>query len=192
MSGVPIPDGEAILDERNVALIGPMGVGKSAVARLLGDWLSRQVVDTDVLVEQATGKRIAEIFESDGEAAFRALEADAITAIAERTHLVVACGGGAVVDPANAEALRSSAHVVRLHGDPAVLAGRVEAGRRSGRRPLLAGDGDPEERLAALIAEREPAYAAAAHVCVEVGDRPVEAVAADVLRALEDRVREGP
>ncbi len=190
MTGAPIPDGEAILDERNVALIGPMGVGKSAVARLLGAWLSRQVVDTDDLIEQATGKRIAEIFEVDGEVAFRALEADAITAIAERTRLVVACGGGVVVDPANAEALRASAHVVRLRGDPGVLARRVEAGRHSGRRPLLGGQDDAEARLAALIAEREPAYAAAAHVSVDVGDRPVEAVAADVLRALEDRLRE--
>lgn len=179
---------EELLDDGNIALIGPMGVGKSSIARLLGAWLDRQVVDTDELIEQATGLPVAEVFATRGEPAFRTLEADAITAVAERRGLVVATGGGVVLQPANVAALRGSGHVVLLLADPAELARRVEPGRRAGRRPLLGDGRDSLARLSALLEERRARYEAAAHVTVEVTGRPVELVAAEVLRALEDRV----
>ena len=176
------------LDARNIALVGPMGVGKSTIARVLADWLGRQSVDTDDLIVRATGKPIAQVFATDGEAAFRALEVDAIQAVCERDRLVVSVGGGAVLDSRNVARLRASSHVVRLDGEPAVLARRVEHGRRAGNRPLLSGDEEVEATLRRLRDEREDAYASAAHLTVSTGDRPIEAVAAEVLRALEDHL----
>ena len=176
------------LDARNIVLVGPMGVGKSAVARVLASWLGRQAVDTDDLIVRATGKSIAEVFAADGESTFRALESDAIQAVCEREELLVSVGGGAVTDPRNVMRLRATSHVVHLDGEPAVLARRVEHGRRTGSRPLLDGDEDVEVVLARLREERAEAYASAAHCRVDVGDRAIEAVAAEVLRALEDRV----
>lgn len=171
----------------NLVLAGPMGSGKSTVGRVLAQWLDRRFVDTDALVAQATGKTVAQVFADDGEAAFRQLEAEAIEAVCERTDLVVAVGGGAVVDPANAARLRESSHVVVLDATPEALAERVGGPHRVGRRPLLDGAEDMTAKLAGIQREREPAYAAAAHARFDTTDRPPERVAAMVAAWLEEQ-----
>lgn len=169
----------------NLVLAGPMGSGKSTVGRVLAQWLDRQFIDTDALVSSATGRPVPELFAERGEAAFRELEAQAIEAVCEREGLVVAVGGGAVVDPRNVKRLRECCHVVVLDATPESLAERVRSGLRFGRRPLLDGVEDVTERLAELQRDREPAYARVAHARFDTTGRAIEEVAAVIAAWLE-------
>lgn len=162
-----------------VALIGPMGAGKSVVAEALARRLSRPLVDTDELVVDVAGMSIPEIFEREGERAFRALEAAAVRQAAATPGAVVACGGGTVLDPANVHVLRSAGVVVYLQVPAEVAAARVGDGRG---RPVLSG-ADPAARLAAVIDERREAYERAAHLVVD-GTPPAGEVVASIVAAL--------
>lgn len=158
-----------------------MGSGKTAVGRTLARRLRREFVDLDAAVEAAAGASVADIFAREGEAGFRAREAAAVATTAERPGLVVACGGGVVLDPANVAVLRGCGTVVWLQVSPAVAARRVGG---DATRPVLAAmPGDLAERLAVLMAQREGAYRAAADAVVdaegstaEVADRVAAAV----------------
>ena len=158
-----------------IALIGPSGAGKSAIGKRLAAALHRPLVDTDELVVEKEGRSIAEIFEEDSEPEFRRLEAEAVAQAAATPDAVIACGGGALLDPDNVEKLKESGVVVYLRVSPEVAAERIGAGNG---RPLLAGQ-PVRERLEAIIAEREAAYQAAADHVVDAG-RPAE----DVVDAL--------
>jgi shikimate kinase len=163
--------------ERHLVLVGLMGAGKTTVGRGCAARLGRAFVDTDELVGATTGRSVAEIFASDGEAAFRVLERSAIAdACASPNPMVIACGGGAVLDPDNRRALREHAVVVWLDAAPDVLAART-AGNEA--RPLLAG-ADHATALTRLARLRAGAYEAAAHVRVDTADldvaRAVDAV----------------
>lgn len=166
---------------RNIVLAGPMGVGKSAVGRVLARRLRRRFADTDALVAEAAGMPVADVFAQRGEAAFRALEAEAVAGVCARTDLVVAVGGGAVLDPASAARLRAAAHVVLLDADPAALTERVAPGLHSGQRPLLHGAEDATAVLRRLQAERAEAYAQVADVRFDTTGRTVDEVADDVV-----------
>jgi shikimate kinase len=167
-----------------LVLVGMMGAGKTSVGRECAAELSRPFVDTDELVEATAGLRVAEIFESQGESGFRALERVAVADVcASPEPLVIACGGGAVLDPDSRRLLRESGVVIWLRAEPSVLSGRV--GASGAVRPLLAGSGSAPaavtlERLAELRAD---VYAAAAHVVVDTDDQSVAEVAAAVVRA---------
>src|SRR6478609_3984944 len=103
-----------------------MGAGKTTVGRRCATRLERAFVDTDDLIESTTGMRVAEIFETQGEAGFRDLERVAVAdACASPEPLVIACGGGAVLDPDNRRRLRETGVVVWLRAAPEVLSGRV-------------------------------------------------------------------
>ncbi len=170
----------------HLILIGLMGVGKSTVGRRCAQRLGRPFVDTDDLVEALAGMRVSEVFATRGERAFRALEAQAVAdACASPVPAVIACGGGAVMDPENRRGLQRAGTVVWLQAPPEELTDRV--GRGDGR-PLIA---DPTgesrarshvtatlERLALL---RESAYAATADVVVDTSDRSPDEVVDDVL-----------
>jgi len=139
-----------------IYLVGMMGVGKSTVGTLLARRLGRPFIDTDQEVERVAGRAIAEIFETDGEVHFRALEAEAIrTASADAA--VVALGGGAVVEPGAMERLLASGEVVYLMADPEVLVCRIGD---PASRPLLAGlDLNAQiEKLERLLTDRKPFY----------------------------------
>ena len=154
-----------------------MGSGKTTVGRRVAARLGRRLRDSDAEVEARTGRTVREIFESDGEPAFRAEEARALAeALAESEPVVVTAAGGVVLDPTNRERLKAAGTVVWLDGPPEALARRVTTG---GHRPLL-GD-DPLAALQRLDRERRPLYAEVADHVVPVGDRSVEDVVADVL-----------
>ncbi len=161
----------------HLVLVGLMGAGKSTVGRRCATRLDRPFVDTDELVEAGAGATVEEIFRTDGEAAFRVLERRAIADVsASPTPLVVACGGGAVLDADNRAALRRTGCVVWLDGSPEALAVRVGDGTG---RPLLTGG--VSTRLASLAASREPSYEAAAHARVDTTDLSVDAATDAVL-----------
>jgi 5-deoxy-5-amino-3-dehydroquinate synthase len=151
-------------EQCHVVLVGMMGAGKTTVGRHLAARLERRLVDSDELIEARTGRTVREIFEADGEAAFRALETEALVdALASPEPLVVAAAGGVLLRAENREALaRSGARVVWLRADPTVLAARATRGTH---RPLL--DGDPEGAMRRLLPEREPLYRHAADLVVD-------------------------
>ena len=161
----------------HVVLVGLMGAGKSTVGRALADRLGRPFVDVDAEVEARAGRTVAELFAEEGEAAFRAREAEAVAdALGSPAPAVVATGGGAVLCPRTRHALDGQA-TVWLRAAPEVLAGRVGSG---GDRPLLAGE-DPAARLARLAEERDPLYHDVAGIVVDVGGLSVEEVVDRVL-----------
>jgi shikimate kinase len=165
---------------RHLVLIGMMGSGKTTVGRRVAARLDRRLRDSDAEVEARTGRTVREIFETDGEAAFRAEEARALAeALADPEPAVVAAAGGVVLDPRNRERMRQAGTVVWLDARPDALARRVSSG---GHRPLL-GD-DPLTALRHLDAERRPLYAEVADHVVSAEDRPLEDVVADVLAAV--------
>lgn len=159
-------------------LVGMMGSGKTTAGLTVAAVLARPFVDSDARVEARTGRTVREIFESDGEAAYRVLEREALQAAldAERPS-VIAAAGGAVLDPANRAALRGSGTVVWLRARPEVLAGRVRGGRD--HRPLLAGD--PLGTLDRLAAERHELYEEVADHVIDVDDLEPDEVAARIL-----------
>jgi shikimate kinase len=157
-----------------------MGSGKTTVGRRVAARLGRRLRDSDAEVEARTGRTVREIFETDGEPAFRAEEARALAeALDDPEPAVVAAAGGVVLDPANRDRLRARGTVVWLDASPEDLARRV--GSRN-HRPLL-GD-DPLAALRRLDRERRALYEEVADHVVPVGRRPVEDVVADVLTVL--------
>jgi shikimate kinase len=167
--------------ERPIALVGIMGAGKSAVARVLGERLGTLVADLDAMIEAEEGASVAELFERAGEAYFRRRESELLARALNAGARVVACGGGVVLDPARRATLRDRCRVVWLEASPAEAARRVGAGAAG--RPLLEG-GEPATRLAALLAERGPLYAEVAHARVPTDGLTPEQVADRVLDAV--------
>ncbi len=167
-----------------IALVGLMGAGKSAVAEALGRRCDGPVLDLDARIEARAGVAIAALFEAQGEPAFRSLEtAELERALGERLD-AIACGGGVALGERNRELLRERCHTVWLDVAPAIAAQRVAA--TSARRPLL-GDGPAEPRLAALLAERAPGYAAVSIVRLDSSRHSPDAVAGLVLASLAGR-----
>jgi shikimate kinase len=165
-----------------VVLVGLMGSGKTTVGRRVAARLERPFVDADDLLEETAGRPIAEIFATDGEAAFRDLEAEVLQAqLGKPEPAVVASGGGVVLHPANRERLAAAdVTVVWLDAEPAFIASRIE---KKAHRPLLAGDDPPRVVLARLHEQRAPLYAEVADIVVEVApfhrseDKPKDALA---------------
>ena len=167
-------DGAGAGDAPHVVLVGLMGAGKSTVGRALAARLGRAFVDVDDEVERRAGCTVAELFGREGEAGFRAREADAVAdVLAAPDPGVVATGGGAVLCARTREALTGQA-TVWLRATPEVLAERLGA-TPGVDRPLLV-DGDPVARLARLAEEREPLYHDVAGIVVDVGGLSVDEV----------------
>lgn len=154
-------------------LIGMMGSGKSTVGQALAARTGKPFLDTDLLVEDAAGLAVAEVFEEEGEAAFRIRESEAIRAAAVIAEAVVATGGGAVLLDDNVRSMKSSGVVVWLQADPVTLAARI--GHTTGR-PLLV-DVDVADRLSVILEGRKSAYETAADHIVATDESTVEEVA---------------
>ena len=141
----------------NLVLAGPMGAGKSTVARLLAARLGRPLLDMDAELERRFGRPIAAIFAADGEPAFRRAEAALCAELAVPRGLIVAAGGGALVDPANRAALSAGGVLIGLRAPPDVLLARLQSAGAITDRPLLRGS-EPATALARLLAARAPVY----------------------------------
>ncbi len=165
--------------DQHVVLVGMMGVGKTTVARVLSERLSRPLLDSDTIIEARTKRTVREIFSTDGEPAFRALETEVLReALASPSPSIIAAAGGVVLSSTNRELLKTSgARVVWLCADPATLVERVRGG---GHRPLL--DQDPAGTLQRMFTEREAFYREVADAIVLVDNRSVGEVVEAVLR----------
>ena len=164
----------------NVFLVGPMGSGKSAVGRQLARRLGLDFVDSDDEIEARTGVDIPYIFEREGEAGFRHREAEVIDELSQRDNVLIATGGGAVLDPASRARLRERGRVVYLRTSVDQQLART---RRSETRPLL-NNPDPRGTLAGLLAVRAPLYAEVAEITVDTDGRKVKSVVEQICRHL--------
>jgi len=164
---------------QHIVLIGMMGAGKSSVGRVLAERLGRPLFDSDQMIEERTGRTVREIWQAEGEAAFRALETQVLAeAVADEQPSVIAAAGGVVLSDDNRRILaESDAHVVWLMADVDLLVGRVKNGMH---RPLL--DDDPEGTLRQMFDTREALYREAADAIVSVDQRSINDVAGAVLR----------
>jgi len=173
------------LSGRSLYLVGMMGSGKTSTGRPLAKRLGYGFVDADAVIEQAAGCSIPEIFERDGEAGFRSLENQVLSAISKRHSLVVATGGGVVTQPENWGLLHSGI-VIWLDVVPDQLLHRLNAD--STVRPLLQTT-DPEAALNALLNERRPLYSEA-DLTVVINDETPEAVADGILQLLPSLLKD--
>ncbi|MBV2350702.1 shikimate kinase [Synechococcus sp. HK05] len=173
------------LEGLNLYLVGMMGSGKSTAGRHLAELLGYRFLDADSSIEQVAGRSIPEVFASEGEAGFRALEAAVLNQIASWHSLVVATGGGVVTRPDNWGQLHQGV-VIWLDAPEALLLERLSSDPTP--RPLLQAD-DPAARLTALLAERRPLYAQADLHIVQDG-RAADQVAVQILEALPSVLKE--
>ncbi len=165
---------------QNVFLIGPMGAGKSAVGRQLAKMLHLSFVDSDDEIETRTGVDIPFIFEKEGEEGFRKREAKVIDDLSAMDAVVLATGGGAIVNPQNRSHLGARGFVVYLFTTVDQQVARTQKGRE---RPMLA-QGDSREILEGLMTVRDPLYREIADLTVETDGRKVKAVAGEILERL--------
>jgi shikimate kinase len=175
-----------LAEPERLYLVGMMGSGKTTVGRVVASRLGWAFVDSDEQVCQRTGRTVREIFETDGEAAFRREETAALRSVAlgePPTAAVVAVAGGAVLDPSNRQLLGETGAVVWLEAPASVLATRVHAG--VDHRPLL-GD-DPATALADLAAQRAPLYEDLADHVIDVADRPPTQIADELVHWIRSR-----
>ncbi len=168
----------------NLILYGPPGVGKSAVGRELAARLGREFVDSDALIESRVGLPIPQIFAERGEAGFRRIETEICGELAARQGLVVALGGGALLNPDNRAALERRGLIVCLRAEPAELFAHLRA---EGHRPLLAGD-NPEARLTALLDSRRALYDSFPEQ-IDTSGKPIAQIADEVQSLLTPRVQ---
>ncbi len=168
----------------NVALYGFMGVGKSTLGKALSERLGYGFVDMDEEIEGRAGMRIKEIFAARGEEGFRALEKTVAKELAGKDRCVIACGGGVILDPENAEALRRSSVLVLL---TASIDEIVERTRGSDERPLLNVE-DARAEAEALLRKRMPLYLEAADLIIDTTDASPTQLAAEITAALEGQL----
>lgn len=164
----------------NLVLVGFSCSGKTTIGRLLARRLDLRFTDTDRLIEDAAGCTVPELFERDGEAAFRALEREVVARVCERSGQVISTGGGAFVDPTNSALLREGNLVIHLQVDARTVVERLRGSRSGRKRPLLDAP-DPLQRVHDLMAQRRPAYERA-HVTVTVDNRTQQELLAELTR----------
>jgi shikimate kinase len=170
----------------NVALIGFMGSGKTSVGRALAEILGFEFVDTDELIETRAHKRISEIFENDGEDAFRQLEESVVAELANANRLVISTGGGLPTRQSNLDRLKTHALVACLWVSPEKVFERV---RNQTHRPLL-NVPDPLDRIRKLLEQRTPFYKQA-DVLISAEGRSVREVAQHVANQFQIAQKNG-
>lgn len=148
---------------RNIVLIGFMGVGKSSIGRRLAKHLGYDFVDTDQLVVQEAGMEITDIFKADGELGFRDRESAALRSLLSKEQQVIATGGGIITRESNVPLLRELGFVVWLHAEEAVIFERVS---RNQKRPLLH-TADPRATIHNLLTNRLSLYEQTAHYSID-------------------------
>lgn len=153
----------------NIFLVGLMGAGKTTVGKSLAKKLNRPFVDADHVLVERTGVKIPVIFEIEGEAGFRAREHSILQELASLKNVVLATGGGVVLNADNRKILRANGTVVYLRASPEELWRRTQ---RDKNRPLLQ-TADPLATLRRLHAERDPLYREVAHIVIDSGSQKV-------------------
>ncbi|MFM0626820.1 shikimate kinase [Paraburkholderia xenovorans] len=164
-----------------ICLVGLMGTGKSAVGQRLAKNLGIRFIDSDTLLESRTRRSVSELFALEGEAAFRKMEAVLIDEVSALPGIVLSTGGGAVLNSATREVLKSRTTVVHLTATVDALRRRIGD---DSNRPLLQ-CGDPAHALRDLHEQRAALYAECAYWTIDTTDRSVCAIVADIVGRLD-------
>ena len=165
---------------KNIILCGMMGCGKTTCARLLGNQLGLQVVDTDDLVVEKAGMSISDLFAAQGETAMRDLETQVAQELSQKQDLVIATGGGLPLREENRNLLRTTGVVVFLRRDPGEIYDTADmSGRPLGQQG--------REAFLARFAQREPIYQAFSHIIINDFSSPEDTVA-EILTKLEGKL----
>lgn len=165
----------------NLVLCGFMGSGKTTVGTLLAQKTGKTFVDMDQYIEQKQGVRISELFASKGEAAFRKLEREAAKELGQKSGLIVATGGGTLMDPENTAELKQNGIILLLDASLGRIQERLQGDQS---RPLLSGP-EPREKMCRLYRERLERYHAATDIEIPA-DAPAGEVAEQILQALKN------
>lgn len=147
----------SVEEKRNIVLCGFMATGKSSIGKQLAAMMGYNFLDLDAAIEMEEGRSIPQIFASQGESVFRELESSMVERMTDRTGLVIATGGGTIVNPQNLEKLKRCGIVITLTADIRTILQRVGSGED---RPMLQAE-DRVERIQALMEQRAQAYAQA-------------------------------
>ena len=157
-----------------------MGTGKTAVGQALAKRLGCEFLDTDLMVEQETGKTITEIFEKEGEASFREQEKKMIRKALEKEPAVIATGGGAVTDPDNLALLKEKGLLIALSAAPELILERI---RTFQTRPLLK-DKEPMEAIKGLLSRRSVYYRQADRI-VDTTGKKIEETVEEIVKIID-------
>jgi shikimate kinase len=169
----------------NLVLIGYRGTGKTSVGARLAEVLQRPFVDLDQVLVREAGRSVADIVTQGGWTEFRRLEKELVARYRDVRGLVLATGGGVVLDPNNVAALRENGILIWLTADPAAIQARLAQDQpRDANRPSLTG-GDTIREVAAVAESRAPLYQAAAQISIDTTHRSVGQVVKLVLEALK-------
>lgn len=168
----------------SVFLVGMMGAGKTSVGRVLAKRLNKVFYDSDQVIEERTGVKVAVIFEIEGEAGFRIRESAIVDELTQLGDIVLATGGGAILAGENRERLRARGTVVYLRASVKDLLNRT---RHDKNRPLLQ-TADPRGRLDELFEMRDPLYREVAHLVVDTGSQSLSTLVNRLHLQLQARV----
>jgi len=175
----------------NIILIGYRGSGKSTVGSKLAARLKRRFVDTDDLIEECQGIPISDIVKSRGWDHFRKIERTVIEEISKGNHLIIAPGGGVVLDADNVKVLKRNGFIVWLKADQRTLLKRIQKDQASStRRPTLTGKGTLKE-IEETLSQREPFYEKASEVQIDTSALDVEAVVKRILLISGEKIGKG-
>jgi len=173
----------------NIVLIGYRGSGKSTVGRRLAARLKLKFVDIDDLIEERQGVPISDIVKSHGWGHFRKLERNTIEEIARGDDLIIAPGGGAVLDTDNVTALRKNGLIIWLKAEKQSLLKRMNQDPGTGtRRPTLTGKGTSDE-LKEVMSLREPIYEQVSEIQIDTSLLDVETVVEHVSAIVDERTK---
>ena len=173
-----------------ITLIGYRGSGKSSVAAPLADRLNWNWIDADAELERRAARSIRDIFQTDGEAHFRKLERDVLVDLVDQDRLVIAAGGGAVLNEQTRADFRRNGPVVWLKADVTVLEDRINRDPTTGeRRPALTDSGGSRQ-IREHLANREPLYAKAATLTVDTDGKSIDDIVSEIVQQLGDRTQE--
>ncbi len=174
-----------MLGTRNLYLVGLMGAGKTTVGKALAKRLGKSFLDSDLEIERRTGVKVQLIFEIEGESGFRTREAQTIAELTAMRDVVLATGGGAVMNESNRACLRANGFVIYLRAHPRDLWLRT---RHDRSRPLLQTP-DPVAKLQELYQARDPHYREVADLIVDTGRQRVGHLVAHVLAQLPEECK---
>lgn len=166
-------------------LVGPMGAGKSTVGRRLAQALALEFIDCDKALEERTGASIPLIFELEGEAGFREREKNLLAELTQQSSIVLATGGGAVLDPGNRICLSNQGFVIYLETSVPEQLHRIG---KDPNRPLLQTE-NPAARLQELLAQRDPLYREIADLMITTDGCHARQITREILRQLPYNLR---
>ena len=170
-----------------ISLIGYRGCGKSTVGRRLADRLQYTFVDTDRLIEEKTDSSIAELFASQGESGFRQIEADVIAETYQQENLIVATGGGAILNPRSCQIMQDAGPVVWLQADVETILQRMHADDTNDEtRPALT-NLDEKTEIEMVLAFRIPIYREIASIEISTVDNSPEQIVEIILQKISEQ-----